>query len=481
MSNYEMSKTGKAEAKVDLYQIAISTSRRGLDTDVCLGELIDNALDANATAIRVTKTGKDISITDNGSGVPKFEDLVHFGGHTSHERGGRSSGIYGVGFKDACLNLGDENSQVKVETSPDGRTLTSCTINWAWLKKSSQCMEWQTRDMSTRRGTTVTVTPIQKHFPDSKEKLARLATKLGYTYFPALRRGVTIQLTSGKLSQTVEPWQMPPLTDVVDECFDCDGVKVRLHAGIVPSGHKNEYPGLTYCKDDRVVKRASSYGCGAYSPARICGVVEISDGKRLKRTTNKTDLVGADKLYAEVESRLRPLLEKAQVQERSLQFEGWLTEIEAMLSSAILEPNTKGKRNSGTKKGVVSPVDSGKKHSDAKEVQDGETFGKGRASEVKLRFEPGWEEGDPIGRFEANAKVASVILYDDHSLVRHLRATQNADGIFAVAALVITLHPKNQAAFLPPDKVLKRLAELTSKKASLDGQAIGEPLSEAAE
>jgi hypothetical protein len=462
----------EVEASWNGFAYVTSLARQSLDNIVCFTELIDNSLDAGASVVRIDLQKGSIRFWDNGSGVPDLDKLVCFGGHASHGRRG-GSGIYGIGFKDAVLGLGGEQSTVQVETSHRGR-LYDCKIDWKRLKDSARCMtiaDAAAPDEPPR--TSITVIPHRLRFPDGDRRVKFLA-QLGYIYAPALKRGAVIQVTTSGRTMNVEQWKRPSLTDVVDRCIDLNGRRARVYAGIVSAGEQNEHSGLTYYRGFRVVKRASAYGCGAYSPARICGFVELDEKKSWERTKNKTDLVEADDLYEEVERILRPILEKAQAQARTIEFDGMVDELEAMLSSAILGDNAKAKRERCDGGGSVEPKNTGRRHRRAKKEQEGATFPRGKATQIKLEFRPGLGE---IGKWERSNKAARILLDADHPHVIALRNSHNVQAIFTLAMTVAAIHigdAGGQGGFVVSNEVIKRIGEFTSRPVRLDGVSVSE-------
>jgi len=472
---------GTARATVDLYKYVVGLARAGLDNLVCFTELIDNSLDAQATSVRiVVKNGKEFRIHDNGTGIPDITSLVCFGGHVSHRS--TQSGMYGVGFKDAALVLGGEGSKVTVSTRSGG-TRTACTIDWHRLKDTDECMEWHSdADVDAVPGTQIAIQPLKQRFPEG-DRREKLLSQLGYIYSPAIKRGAVIQITTGTKATTLAPWKLPLLEDVVDERIEIGGKRARLHAGIVPKGERNDRPGLTYSHGFRVIKRAGSAGCGAWSINRICGFVEIDERRGWHRTKNKTDLVEADDLYEEVERRLTPLLQKAAEHAHSIDIEGARSSLEGLVAEALLgPPDEKARRGAGDELGTKNPTGNGKKHTRAKQTQRGATFGRRHVSTIRLEFRDGWSAGEPLGLWEVNQKSASIALFSDHPLIRRAMCPWNSDALFVAAMAVVSVSRDSespaQLGWVGGHGALVKLAEYTGK---LDARLDGRLLAEAAE
>lgn len=468
--------TTKARASVDLYRYVTSLARAGLDNAVCFTELIDNCLDARATYVRViVRNGKEISVRDNGLGIPDVTKLVEFGGHVSHRT--TRSGMYGVGFKDAVLVLGGESSRVTIQTSCEGKR-SHCTIAWQLLKETEECMSIDSEpDISGETGTLIKVQPLEQRFPDG-ERRERLLSHLGYIYSPAIKRGVVIQFIAGGKTTDLVNWKMPPLEDIVDVRIDIGGKKARLYAGVVKRGERNERPGLTYLHGFRVIKRAGSDGCGTWSPARICGFVEIDEAKGWHRTKNKTDLVAADNLYEEVERLLTPMLKKAAEHSHTIDIDGLNERVEAMLSEALFgHPDEKAKRGHGEQSGRKDPTGKGGKHTKAKETQAGTTFGRRKVNSIRLDFRPeGWSPGELPGMLETNNKIATIVLYLDNPSIRQAQESRNLQALVFAAMTVISVsrdtENPSQLGFVDGRRALVQFGEYLSRIGRLDSQAL---------
>ena len=466
-----------ASATVRLWPMVKERSASALAVHLCLGELIDNAIDAGATSVSIDVVqGKSLRIRDNGCGIPEIKSLVIFNEHVHHKT--TRSGMYGIGFKDAALSLGREDSKVNITTFRDGIE-TRAEIQWRRLERGDECMTGTSIERTRLPGTDIMIAPLVMRFPDGEQR-EKLLRKLGYMYSAAIRGGVAIRVTAGGKSAEVSAWDLPPLAEEIATEIDIGGKRAKLRAGIVAKGHRNDYPGITYAHGFRVIKQASAAGCGGHDVSRICGIVELAERDSWTRSKNKDDLIGADDLFDEVERILSPLLSKASEHAHSIEFETGRKTLEGDLTAALCGPRElKARRGKGSKTGTVEPTGTGRGHATAARVQRGATFGRrAGVSEVQLHFRDGWNEEEPLGTWEAHTRAARITLYRDHPMVAAAMKPWDARQVFSFAMMVAAVHSQAdtgaQLGWATGASVLVKLANLTAKKAKIDGRNLAE-------
>lgn len=453
-----------ASATVDLWRHVEAMAAQKMTVHAALTELIDNSFDAKATQVRIElANGKFISAKDNGEGIPTITRIVEFGGHEAHRT--TRSGMYGVGLKEAALALGGSHSKVKVNSLRDG-VMTRGTVEWDKLKSSPGCLTWDSAAAPhAAPGTLIEITPLRMRVPEGKDR-DRLLAELGYTYSIALRDGRSIDVLASGRSYVVKPYVPPMLEDVVGCTFEVRGKSAKLHAGIVPTGQFNEWPGVTYCHGWRVVKRASRAGCGDFSHTRLFAMVDLSD--EWTRAKNKDDLIDADDLYAAVGEILAPLLKRAESQTREFTFTSNIADLEAALNSALGlgSPDLKAKRGDGEQEGTQEPTGKGRKHKRAKNTQPGSRFGgKHGPAKLKVLFNEGWSEGRPIGSLDTATSKWCVTLYRDHPMLARAMNPWNGDALLMAAMSVLVIDRKQgekQPGLWDSDDALTSLARLTA-------------------
>src|SRR5262249_13042329 len=174
--------------------------------------LVDNGIGhGRANRIEIKIYPGSIVVYDNGIGIDDINRFYRLGDAGAYGDLGQI-GQYGVGAKHATIYLGDK---IAVETVHKGRIHTK-TVDWAEVELTGL---WPLKYNSVGRpsgakGTRIKITDVARNFSlPSSEKAAR---DFGQIFAPALRAGVTIQLTHGAQQIPVEPYTPPDLTDVIE-------------------------------------------------------------------------------------------------------------------------------------------------------------------------------------------------------------------------------------------------------------------------
>lgn len=396
------------------------------------GEWIDNAFDARATSIRFRVCRKKLEIADDGDGFADLTVMGRLGDHSKSK--GTTLGRYGIGSKEANVWAGGVSSRVKISSVHKGMR-RNLVIDWKRLMRNN----WEGADPTEgpahqgERGTSIDVTPLARRFPSGKD-LDNLLGNLGYIYFPAIvDAGKHISISVGnKAPMSVSPWQPPAFEDVeetsiVVQCEDGKARSASVRCGVVKPGERNTRPGITYVYGWRVVKEASSSGCGSYPVARVCGVVKLGDDWRL--TKNKNDIAEhASTLYAEVERTVSRILEKAKTQASTLSSAELLNKVADRLNTALL--SRKGRKERREKKGERGTHTrcGGKRKRRAKKTRPGGDMD-GLGTDLKFEIVDSLPDG-AIGRFDAPQKV---LISREHGAVHEAEESQN-DLALAVLA-----------------------------------------------
>lgn len=410
-----------------------------LSISVALSELIDNAIDANATHIAITVGPSDkghpkhIVIQDNGDGCATLSDLVQLGSHVEHKRQGFVSlGRYGIGAKNAMLWLAGTHSRAIIASVHGGMHRN---LEHDWHEYATNA--WEIPDgwyeerpaLAGETGTTVTISPCIRRFPEGK-KLETLEHDLGYIYSWAIKNNVQIEIRragrGGRFDvRPLKRWEFPEFAGApIDQEILVGGRGVRVYAGIVKQGVPNPKPGLTYVHSFRVIKPACGLGCGGRDFSGITGFVGLDEKWRL--TKNKDGISQhQDELADAVFSVVRPLLDEAAKRGHSLALEqleeAVSLDVRGMIDT-VIAPNQKAKRRSPDNEiGAVEPVGSGRKHKRAERTQDGETFAGAKraklASKLSVRFQDLGDD-ERLGAYSDGL----VILNDRHPWIAPLKA-----------------------------------------------------------
>lgn len=395
---------------------------------LCLGELIDNAFDADAPTVEIVfgptlnRSCSYMRVSDNGNGCPDLASMLTLGRHARQR--GTKLGRYGIGLKDAVLWIGKRDSNVTITSIHEGRE-RSVSVDWSKLVRSR---EWRVdaplavpAQPGTPSGTTILVSPVPRAVPHG-DAWNDLLEELGYMYSPAIKRGRQIVLRKDKSRKgatepgvPLERYRMPAMDEVLDRQISLFGKTARVYVGIVKDGANNKRPGLTYTHGFRVIKSACSDGCGDHAIAKISGFVELDDSWKL--TKNKDDVSESkEELIALVYQEIRPLLIKADALNREhaeVNLAQELTDFfRAKFAGDSQEANAKAKREKGDATGTVGTTGRGIKHGRAAKEQLGKTFPSSTAgrrfSTMRVEFAPLGERGG-IGRIEEGTTMRVLI------------------------------------------------------------------------
>lgn len=400
-----------------------------------LGEWIDNAFDADAQTIEIEFAKTSIRIEDDGRGCANPLDMVRLGAHAKHSS--TRLGRYGIGGKDAALWVGGLDSTIGIQSVHGGRQRI-LSVNWRsyannnWAVKQPEDREAQKHE----RGTVIEVYPLQRQPPGGHDWQELLAY-LGYLYSPALKQGRQVKFKKSAKApwEPLVRWELPPFQgEHVDERVSVNGRGARVYCGVVQQGEPNPRSGFTYLHKWRVIEAASGRGCGIYSPARVCGFVDLSDAWPLAK--NK-DAIGkdADALYAEVERVALPVLERADVIGNEIRSQQFQSEVADQLNAFLAMQRAKAKRTRGTTHGTKRPTDTGGPHQQAEREQTGETFMARRSGRYVVDFvRLGY--ADSIGEVKP---PFHVLLNLDNPMVEAARNEGDTKAVVILSACLIAV------------------------------------------
>jgi hypothetical protein len=436
------------------------------DWKTALGEMIDNALDADAKHVEILfDERKALTIRDDGIGCAHPEAIVTLGDHRKHKT--TKLGRYGVGATDAILWCGGERAKVSVRTIHAGSKL-SMIVDLEKYAASGWKLERPTVEPADtgETGTRITVSPVRQ--APHGEDWNRLVREIGYIYAPALKAGAQITIKPPKRGARpipVQRWSLPELeSDHVDAIVTVGSRTARVYCGIVKSGASNPRAGLTYCHQFRVILPASSHGCGEFSIGNICGFVELDESWTLAK--NKTDIVGdrkdRDELEAEIYRLLRPMLERAEQIGSTLECEAFVANLSRELNSMLARPErAKAKRGAGEDHGTIQPTGDGPPHQRAAKEQSGNRF-QSRCGRAPLRISF-VNEGDPasIGRLA----LPNIVLNRDNKAIAFAHETKNNLALLACCAALLGV----QHCFMDKEQLLLRGLERGDFSSAMGG------------
>jgi hypothetical protein len=472
--------------------IISATANLRLDWKTTIGEWIDNALDAGATSVAVEfgerGKGSFVSVTDNGRGTTRMDAFATLGDHQPHVS--TSLGRHGIGAKHGAIWAGGVDSTFHV-ISIHGKKKRTIDVNWYNVAKN----DWETDDPRVAEalpgevGTKLVVRPLQRIIPHGAD-WDRLGRELGYMYWQAIKDGAQITMrapTKGATPRPIKGWELPRLDlDHIKATVDVAGRFATVHCGIVADGVVNDRSGLTYVHGFRVIKAATSAGCGDYNISRVCGYVVLDRSWSL--TQHKDDIsTHGEALYLAIEEAIRPLLERAEKAGMRLETAALAGQVSGRLNAFISSGGlAKAKRGPGERRGRKTPTCKGGKHKRSEVEQDGSAF-RSRCGACQVVFENlGADAG--IGEF----KAPTIILNSGIPFVAEQQKSNNVAALVAIASQVVVVHEcthlddSRQTTFRFPGIALgdmeageriNRLSGLMlSSPVALDGRPLLEPI-----
>lgn len=348
-------------------------SQYGLSWPKLLGELIDNALDAEAESVEIDFSAKgQITVADNGRGCSDLSRMLVLGRRKDHGAKG-ATGRYGIGAKDALIGLGDE---VCIASTCKGETQT-VTVNWGRLRRLNiwECADPHRCSTTRPSGTRITISALAKAPP----KPADLLRSLGVCYAPAIDNGrrILVRFTTTRGWQPVESAATPPLAPALP----CELVTlgdrrdVFATAGLISDPAFSGHDGVTVTLEGhRVITARSRIGLEGEAPAPgFYARLELR-GKGWRVAKNKDDMSDADRqtLAAFVRGTYADLIAEARRRGTERTIEG-LGEFFAAL--ARRDRGAKARRSPPVEHtGAITPTDTGRRHTRAARTQDGSTF-----------------------------------------------------------------------------------------------------------
>jgi hypothetical protein len=296
-------------------------NNQGMNPRIVLTEFVDNAVDANATRIRIIWEQKRLVVEDNGVGVSPegFEGIYTLGGGTRHVKK-TSIGRYGIGAKEAAGWLW---GQFRVTSRHEG-VLRRLAIDWE--EEANAPEEDGPGDIpvvtlsrrpkvSDSSFTKVECSNVIRDRP-SPDQWANIAAHLSHIYRPALANGLMIEMVRGRETTTVT-YTSPPARDetqpMVSGTFTVDSPQgariVTVHAYVTVEEQRH-HDGIHIAVLGRAMGRLTTQFQSRY----LYGWVTL--GSVWEVAKNKTEITDPlrEKLMAALEHYCRSVLDAAERQ-----------------------------------------------------------------------------------------------------------------------------------------------------------------------
>jgi hypothetical protein len=247
---------------------------------LCFGELIDNAIDAEATLIEIDidhriKGQGIVVVKDNGNGMANAAKSFQPGRHVATGKD-QGSSRYGIGLKDAAFRLGKRVVIVSVRDQKRSKAIADVNVMMNSGRWEVLLRRWT--DTKSPRGTAVTISSVD--FQINPTNVARLKTELEKIYNTALRAGRTIVVNGCELEKT-------PAVKLRNERIidgDLDGKKFRVRGGFVVAGQPQVSSGVTIRLPYRVICAGERLGFEKYDISDFWAEVELIEDKSDRST-----------------------------------------------------------------------------------------------------------------------------------------------------------------------------------------------------
>jgi hypothetical protein len=356
--------------------------KQNLNWPTVVKELIDNAIDAGASLIRLTMTRHLVRIEDNGRGCPDLLDMITLGKREEYET--TQIGHYGIGAKDAFIWLAE---RLAIASVCQGLR-REVSIDWeVILRQKRWHLPHPITEHSTTEptGTRIELTRLLHGRPDKQ----RLIDELSRTYMPALREGCQIFLKhyTDPDFTPIKPFSFPPLHPQQHETMVVDGKRVAVSIGLIPPDVTIESRGLMCLYGPRVILHQKRLGIPPEALPQIFGWIEFSREWTLEK--NKRDFLDdLDPLEDAIEERFAALFTLAAQRQTDEPLENVARWINEGLKSLRHRGRPRKARRSGphVKEGTVLPTGTGGKHTQAAQDQPGQTFIKKQV--LSMQFAP---------------------------------------------------------------------------------------------
>lgn len=335
-----------------------------------LGELIDNAIDANADRIWVgfqtsgqSSVCERFVIEDNGVGCDDLATVFTLGKRQQHKS--TRIGMYGVGGSTSAVWWGDE---IVVETV----TKNGNRFYGEWRPTVS---DWNRQAKVVEKGVRMNIgsTGFRMTIMQSTRRLREdyrenLVDSIRRRYFPFLRSGGQIRIDYNKNENELQSWTPSWQGDVREVVVDGPCGPIALQFGRVSDSSDGGYH---YVYGPRVIEYGVWHPSPGITPSRFCCIATFSEGYAIRLADLKNFVADEDGMISSAISHATiSLVREVGADARTMA----LTMLSQRLQSnflSIFGKGTKERRDKGDTHGTVTPTDSGRTRTPNK-TQNGE-------------------------------------------------------------------------------------------------------------
>jgi hypothetical protein len=343
----------------------------GLEYYAAYNELIDNAIDNNATEIVFETTENSVTITDNGTGIKDtMEDMQRvLRMHRSSNIGNSSKiGEYGVGLKDATMRLG---KGIFIKSKAPGCRAIEIDVPWKEINYEEGAKFRLASNGGDEQGTAITI-----FFDEEDTKKIPAPSRTSFKYYDKLIKAKKLNITTN--DKVYEPY-IDPVFEGEAKTYNnisFKGKQFDVKIGILSKSINSSLSGFYVYSNETLryyqVADASLDGSidakdGLYVSIGLHGIKRDWPVDKNKRGIMNIDIV-ADYLDANNDKYLgfwKAKLYNSKKVEKLTAIEQELAPYFGLTSTTIGEE----KRNKGGScKGTIEPVGTGKKREEAARV-----------------------------------------------------------------------------------------------------------------
>lgn len=342
--------------------ILAEINRENVTWEHALGDLIDNALDANANrvVIEVDTKAKRVTVRDNGDGCDEPHRMLQQGYST--KRGKRNMlGRYGVGLKHASYWFCADMGRTVIVSCAKGQR-RRVRVCWGDVIRSGSWRIPPVEDLTESealpdlldgRGTSVTFNGSRRRWlnvPDA----SKLFERFGFMFSPALRAGRQIEIVVDGKRRTLAAATDPTWSESVRHEIVVGHRKASVRAGIKAANDTSGMSGMSYTYGHRVIISNESDGLGDYSRHGFAGIVDLDEHWVLGQNKMSVTDDAWERLCGEILNLIRPMLEKLKNSSMALRCDALRANVSSILNGIVAAKKPSGwhRKKGGPPRGV---------------------------------------------------------------------------------------------------------------------------------
>ena len=322
-----------------------------------LNEWVDNAFDADAQTVMISRTDNLLGITDDGIGCPNLDLMIGLG--QTHEHGGEHSAKFGMGGTVSSIRMSNLGI-VKIESTHLG-IMRNATIDYhAMLEQNTFDYDpYEERDTNERSGTRITI-----ETPKAIKDPAKIAEGLGFDYATTLQGGKTILFECNGRAFKIDAFKLPKMSERNNFTFEFDGHVINGFTGIVPNWGKQRAR-IGWWIHWRHRKSINSYAPASLlnqSPNNLYGEIILPSTWQDINLT-KDQLSGNDEEFWEsIKNANEEIIKRGGSTASSFEIQDFAKSVSALLTGSLCTIKGRREQPDESKKGTKEPSGRGGPH-----------------------------------------------------------------------------------------------------------------------